>query len=89
MKALICDHCGGDLIIEKDGYRICGYCKSRFIIPKEERKVQSAAIDLNDDVARLLEKCKKEPFRARRYAALILEIDPTNAEARRIVNRGF
>lgn len=89
MKAIRCEHCGGDVIIEKDGVRICGYCKSRFVIPKEEKKTQSAEIDLNEDVARLLEKCKKEPFRAKRYATLILEIDPTNAEARRIVNRGF
>lgn len=89
MKAIRCEHCGGDLIIEKDGYRICGYCKSKFVIPKEERKAPNAVIDLNDDVARLLEKCKKEPFRAKRYAALILEIDPTNTEAQKIMRRNW
>ena len=84
MKAIVCEHCGGDEFMEKDGYRVCRYCKSRFNIPKEEKAADSK-ISLNEDVQRLLDKCKKEPFRARRYATLILEIDPNNKEARRIL----
>lgn len=87
MKALICEHCGGDEFIEKDGYRICRYCKSRFIPSKEEKAKKSATISLNDDVERLLNKCKTDPARAKKYARLILEMDPNNIEAMLIMMR--
>ncbi len=37
----------------------------------------------DDDVARLLAKCEAEPARARKYANLVLDIDPDNAQALR------
>ena len=81
MKALVCEHCGGDEFTEKDGHRICMYCKSRFIIPKEEKPSIGVSISLNDDIKNLLEKCKRHPGRAHYYASLILDIDPTNKDA--------
>ena len=46
------------------------------------RKVQdSLYIGLDDDVAELLRKCRENPARARKYANLILDIDPDNPEA--------
>ena len=85
MKALICPNCGGDEFVEKDGYRICRYCKSKLVISKEEKPTNNASINLNDDVQALLEKCKKDPARAQRYATLALEIDPENVEAQSIL----
>ena len=38
-------------------------------------------VSLEDDVQQLLQKCKMNPANARRYANLILEIDPNNKEA--------
>ena len=87
MKALVCEHCGGDEFIQKDGYRMCRYCKSKFVIPKDEREKPWATIDLSDDVKRLLDRCKKEPARAKKYAMLILEIAPGNQEALEILRR--
>ncbi len=87
MKALICEHCGGDEFIEKDGYRICMYCKSKFFLSKEEMPRATATISLNDDVERLLKKCKTNPARAKKYARLVLEIDPNNTEAMMIMMR--
>ncbi len=75
MDAIVCEKCGSNSFIEKDGYRICQYCDTRY---KIEHK---SAIDLNDDVQRLLAKCEKEPRNASKYANLILDIDPTNKEA--------
>lgn len=86
MKGLICDRCGGNDFIIKDGYRICKYCDSMFVIPKEEQKEIIASINLNQDVKELLEKCKIDPKRAIRYATLALEIDPNNKEAKAIIN---
>lgn len=81
MKAIVCEHCGGDEFTEKEGVRICRYCKSRFVVSKDERGTANATIDLNDDVKRLLERCRKDPKRAKKYATLALEIDPGNKEA--------
>lgn len=85
MKALVCPNCGGDEFVEKDGYRICRYCKSKLVISKEDRPAATATIALNDDVAMLLDKCKSDPARARKYASLALEMDPSCEEALNIL----
>lgn len=46
---------------------------------------KESVISLRDDVENLLEKCKENPARAHKYAELILEIDPGNEEAKRIL----
>lgn len=51
-------------------------------MPKTE-----TVIALEDDIQRLLEKCKQEPWKARRYANLILDIDPGNKEAIQYLRR--
>ena len=85
MRAIICTHCGGDEFITKNGFQICMYCKSRFVPSKGEIPTPSSTISLNEDVQRLLQKIEKDPFHARRYATLILEIDPNNKEAKKIL----
>ena len=75
MKRLICEACGASGFIEKDGYRICEYCGSKYLIESK------STISLNDDIQNLLQKCKSEPWNARKYANLVLDIDPTNSEA--------
>ena len=98
MKALICSSCGASNWKEDGEYRICLHCGTKFEKTlKEQRKaintvLQIAAVNrvqsviaLNDDVARLLQKCKAEPKNAKKYANLILDIDPTNEEALKIL----
>ncbi len=78
MKLVECKSCGANEFTERDGYRVCVYCGTKYA----EEKAQ-ASIDLEGDVARLLRKCREDPAHAGRYANLILDIDPTNAEALR------
>lgn len=85
MKPIVCENCGGDEFVERDGYRLCLYCKSRFRLSKEDMISKGADIDLNEDVHKLLQKCRTDPIRAHKYATLILEIDPRNKEARSIL----
>lgn len=80
MISLVCENCGGKEWLNKDGYRICQYCGSSYQLLPEE-KVKSSSIALNDDVERLLKKCRENPAQARKYANLVLDIDPTNKEA--------
>jgi len=75
MKPVVCENCGAGEFEEKGGYKVCAYCGFRY---KAENR---SAIALDDDVARLLQKCREDPKNARRYANLILDIDPCNAEA--------
>ena len=94
MKRVKCNSCGADDVIIKNGFLVCSYCRSKFAIEQSEKHIYNSAknfnnnktigcssIALDDDVQRLLDKCKKEPRNARRYANLILDIDPDNIEA--------
>lgn len=96
MKALICSSCGASRWKEEGDYRICMHCGTKFEKTVEDkvrvvvsgfqaavaRQVDSV-IAINDDVERLLKKCRQEPKNARKYANLILDIDPTNEEAQK------
>lgn len=86
MKSIECQQCGGKEFFIRDGYRVCKYCNAVFVFSKEELPHKNVTIDLNQDVQRLLDKCKREPYRAKKYARLILEIDPNNEEAKSILN---
>ncbi len=96
MEALICKNCGSNALVRKNDYMVCPYCDSRFAITREERSSGlfgsshhttlshsgvNSSIALDDDVARLLEKCRTDPRNARKYANLVLDIDPHNREA--------
>ena len=90
MKAMVCPCCGANDFKMKDGLMVCKFCGSKLIPDEDEREsVKSfaaaqgrgkAEIDLVSDVDRLLEKCRKEPRNAKKYANLILDIDPDNEE---------
>ena len=95
MKIVVCSGCGASDFIEKNGFLVCTYCCSKFAAENDDKPIYSAikkntagslndsnsSIALSDDVQRLLDKCKKEPLNAKRYANLILDIDPDNIEA--------
>ena len=86
MQIFTCQGCGSHDFHEENGYRICEHCGTKHIITSEDKGAPQSTIDLQADVARLLEKCKEEPERAKKYATRILEIDPNNAKARRMLN---
>ena len=103
MEALICKNCGANALTRKNDYMYCSYCDSRFAITREERSSGlfgsnghhatlshsdvNSSIALNDDIARLLKKCETDPRNARKYANLILDIDPDNEEALRFLKK--
>lgn len=97
MKLIVCERCGANDLQEKNGVIICSYCGSKFSGNNEDssildslknfnrisssNKENNSCISIDDDVQRLLEKCRREPRNARRYANLVLDIDPDNQEA--------
>lgn len=88
MKVQICERCGGGEFVDRDGYRICQYCNTKFLIMSENvtRKVSSIALDT--DIKMLLQKCKNDPANAHRYASLVLDMDPGNVDAGKYLKRG-
>ena len=80
MKLIQCKQCGGELYRDEN-FMVCKYCGARFAIEKEDLGPRNSTIQLDADIEALLEKCRKDPKNARRYANLILDIDPDNKEA--------
>ena len=81
MLQFTCENCGAHEFFEKDGYRICQYCNSKFLLSSVDVSLKGSIITLNDDVEMLLKKCRDNPQQAHRFANLILDIDPSNTEA--------
>ena len=78
MNLMNCEKCGSGEFVKSGNAMMCCYCRSKYSKPIEK---PTSTIDLTDDVQRLLDKCKREPRKASKYASLILDIDPTNKEA--------
>lgn len=87
MKAMICERCGGGEFVDRDGYRICQYCNTRYLIKSEDVAQKGSIIALDDDIEILLQKCKSDPANAHRYANLVLDIDPGNVNALKYCKR--
>ena len=81
MEKIVCEKCGSGEFIEKDGYRMCTYCRTKYAVKTQKVAPGPSSIDLQDDVRQLLEKCRRDPKHASLYAGLVLDIDPYNVEA--------
>ena len=91
MKELTCKNCGAGGLVARSGYLVCLYCDSKFLMTAEDfyssktggsgASATNSGISLDSDVEMLLQKCRMNPRNARKYANLILDIDPDNEEA--------
>ncbi|WP_146192030.1 hypothetical protein [Bifidobacterium catulorum] len=81
LDQIVCSHCGSSEFIDRGDMQICAYCRSLFRRKAPYNEESGATIDVMEDVKLLLEKCRKDPSRASRYAGLVLDIDPTNQDA--------
>jgi len=81
MKSIRCQNCSAQDLIEENGVVTCTYCRSRFIVQASDLPPTKAVIEISADVAALLQKCQQDPVNRRRYANLILDIDPNNVDA--------
>ncbi|MDT2434268.1 hypothetical protein P7D98_19575 [Enterococcus avium] len=81
MEKFVCNNCGSNKLNQVEGYWVCEYCHSKFIINTQHIVKTQTKISLNEDIERLFELIIKDPSNTIRYANLILDIDPTNAEA--------
>lgn len=82
MKLVDCIRCGSNELTEVDGFLICTFCRSKFVPESSDVPVAQTEIELNSDVKRLLDLCESDPANRKRYAGLVLDIDPSNQRAR-------
>jgi DNA-directed RNA polymerase subunit RPC12/RpoP len=82
MKLIHCTRCGSKELTEEVGYVVCIYCQSRFVPQADDVMQKDSVIGIDSDVLALLQKCQDDPANRHRYASLILDIDPTNHQAR-------
>lgn len=87
MERILCENCGSDEFILKDGAKYCKYCNSKYVLTEEEKRECNIGITLQDDINALIEKCRTNPSRTVKYANLILELDPHNHEAKAMLEK--
>ena len=85
MKKIICQYCGSGDIVTEGNKRICRYCRSVYVVEQSDAGIKNSEISLKNDIDQLLEKCRRDPKNAYRYANLILDIDPGNEEAEKFL----
>lgn len=83
MKQIHCENCGADVFEIKSNYKICKYCNTKYQLEVFDYPKYNSNISVKSDVEILLERCKSEPEKARKYANLVLDIDPTNKDAKK------
>lgn len=82
MKVLKCTSCGSNELTDYGAYVVCDFCRSRFTNTKEKVSGKATTIGLASDIDTLLKKCQEDQVNRRRYANLVLDIDPTNQQAK-------
>lgn len=75
-----CPNCGANDFNYQNGYKVCKYCNSQFKVEASGISKKETKISLKNDIKILLQKCEDEPWNAKKYAGLILDIDPTNKD---------
>jgi hypothetical protein len=83
MDLIECLHCGSVELREQQGKLVCVYCRSTFSPTMVTNVPNDTIISLASDIDILLRKCAEDPRNSRKYASLILDIDPTNVAALR------
>lgn len=80
MKTLDCTNCGSRELVYEAGFLTCIYCRSQFAPPGKDHWTSGVAdgIGISADIRELLRKCESDPANRRRYANLILDLDPSN-----------
>ena len=81
MKTIECTKCGSSDFTVNDGQYVCDYCKSKHVPDAGDLLAKETVIAMNSDIEILLQKCRDDPSNKKRYASLVLDIDPTNQEA--------
>ena len=87
MQELKCSNCGSNELTKDGSFYVCNYCGTKHILSKDDVLIIDSSIELNEDVLRLIRKMDEDPNNSKKYAQLILQIDPHNRRARAELNK--
>ena len=82
LKMINCAHCGSKDLVEESAFLICTYCRSKFFRRATDGPPSETLIEIGSDIQKLLQKCREDPINRRRFANLVLDMDPENHEAK-------
>lgn len=86
MKRVECSNCGSTELIADNDIIVCVYCRSRHVPQTDDVPPRETVIGIESDIQTLLQKCRQDPKNRRRFANLILDIDPSNQEAKKFLS---
>lgn len=86
MDPVKCTSCGSNEFNEIEARMVCVYCQTTFSDPTRASMPKASVISVSSDIEALLQKCREDPRNRKRYAGLILDIDPTNPEAQQYLH---
>jgi hypothetical protein len=86
MELVECKGCGSRELADEDGIVVCGYCQTRYVPGPKDAPTPQTVIGVGSDIQNLLQKCQDDPANSRRYASLVLDLDPSNKSAKEILN---
>ena len=95
MKAIVCEMCGGQELLKKDGVFVCQHCGTQYTAEEAKKLIVEAKVDISGSavtvdnlpqVKAILTRArefedKKDSIKAREYYNKVLDIDPHNTEA--------
>lgn len=85
IEMINCTSCGSKELVEEDGIIVCVYCRSKYVPQADDVRPRETVIGITSDIQALLKKCREDPMNRRRFANLILDIDPTNQDAKQFL----
>ena len=93
MQEMVCHRCGASNLVSIGSHFVCSYCGTKYSLSPNEKLPNFSSftdapiqgISLETDIEQLLLQCRNDPKNAIRYANLILDIDPGNNEAIKIL----
>lgn len=86
MQAMICELCGSNDIVKKDGYFICQHCGTKYTIEEAKKLLGIVRIDTSEELKNLYEIARRarrdnNVENAHKYYDQILVKDPSSWEA--------
>ena len=94
MKAIVCEMCGGQELLKKDGVYVCQHCGTQYTVEEARKLIVEGKVDVSGSsvivdnlpqVEALLARAKgferENGSKAIEYYNKVLDIDPQNVEA--------
>ena len=80
MKALVCEMCGSNDIVKKDGLFVCQFCGVKYL-PEEAKKLMADEMNISDKISNYYALAQNaydagNKQEAEAYCNKIIEIDP-------------